>query len=211
MMTPKEKRARRLITERKYRAKFHERVKKARREGARRTRATHDKWVAKNRDKVRAASRRSHEKNRAKRNAYCRARWKRLSAEHKQKLAERRRLLNPNYAKEYWARNPGKRTAIKARYLAAIIRAVPVWFGRNEVDELYQARKAAEEILEITVHVDHIVPLQSKLVCGLHCAANLRLMPGRENQAKGNRHWPDMWPIEPANVRPVITPRTVGQ
>jgi hypothetical protein len=41
-------------------------------------------------------------------------------------------------------------------------------------------------------HVDHIVPLVSKFVCGLHCEANLQLLPGPENQRKGNRVWPDM-------------------
>ena len=59
--------------------------------------------------------------------------------------------------------------------------------------EIYKARAAAQELLDIVVHVDHTVPLKSKLVCGLHCEANLRLLPGRENQAKSNRIWPDMW------------------
>ena len=41
--------------------------------------------------------------------------------------------------------------------------------------------------------VDHEVPINSDLVCGLNCEANLQIILGQENQRKGNRWWPDMW------------------
>lgn len=35
--------------------------------------------------------------------------------------------------------------------------------------------------------VDHIYPLQSDVVCGLHCEANLRVITKFQNQSKKNR------------------------
>lgn len=40
--------------------------------------------------------------------------------------------------------------------------------------------------------VDHIVPIKSQIVCGLHNEFNLQVIPSRDNRAKSNRYWPHM-------------------
>lgn len=82
--------------------------------------------------------------------------------------------------------NPAKKRASVSRYQALKIRAVPAWADKEAMLRVYAA--AAEGGLV----VDHIVPLRSKIVCGLHCEDNLQLLTPIENSSKGNRHWPDM-------------------
>ena len=109
--------------------------------------------------------------------------------EHGLRDPEAARTRSRRYAKD----RPDLNRARRSRRRAAENRAVPSWANKAATDEMYSAAAAAQELFEIPVHVDHTVPLISKLVCGLHCEANLRLLPGRENQAKSNRSWPDMW------------------
>lgn len=70
--------------------------------------------------------------------------------------------------------------------------AIPIWFCRVECDAIYD--KAHEMTLRtgIQYEVDHIVPMVSSKVCGLHWHGNMQVIPKSENASKGNRYWPDM-------------------
>jgi hypothetical protein len=88
--------------------------------------------------------------------------------------------------------NPEKCTAKSAKRRAAKVQATPKWANSEKIEKFYAAANFLGMVTGEWHHVDHIVPLQSKLVCGLHCEANLRVLRGSENLSKSNRHWPDM-------------------
>lgn len=86
----------------------------------------------------------------------------------------------------------GRDAARVAKRKAAKIQATPAWSNDFFIGEIYELAKLRERMVGGRWHVDHIVPLQSVIVCGLHVESNLQVIPGPRNESKGNRHWPDM-------------------
>jgi hypothetical protein len=88
--------------------------------------------------------------------------------------------------------NAHRLNASVAKRNATKLQATPSWSNTKDIEMFYEQATELTE-LGFPTHVDHIVPLQSKLVCGLHCEANLQLLSASDNSSKGNRWWPDMW------------------
>lgn len=131
-------------------------------------------WRANNPDKVKAQ----------------RERWNARNPDKVKQKMRKWRAAHPEEARaasSAWARaNPSRVVAGCAARRASKLQATPPWACIESIKRVYAQAHAAGKV------VDHIVPLRSKLVCGLHVPANLQLLPLIENSAKGNRHWPDM-------------------
>lgn len=95
-----------------------------------------------------------------------------------------------NYA-AYRRAHPERLRAKHAKRRAAKRNAMPLWsaseFDSLAIKEAYRLAVEREEATGFAWHVDHIYPLISDWVCGLHCGANLQVIPWIENVRKGNR------------------------
>ena len=68
--------------------------------------------------------------------------------------------------------------------------ATPPWLSREQKAQIRELYKIAITMTKTTGEqyvVDHIVPLRSELVCGLHVPWNLRVIPQQENLLKSNK------------------------
>lgn len=94
--------------------------------------------------------------------------------------------------KVYRAANADKYRAYRAAYRAAKLKATPAWADNEKVKKIYALAEQHRSLTGEIVHVDHMVPLVHKLVCGLHNEFNLQIVIEGYNLKKNNHTWPDM-------------------
>ena len=90
------------------------------------------------------------------------------------------------------AANPHKYNAYWMKRKAAKLRATPIWADDQKIEEFYFAADFLGMITGIWHEVDHVVPLQGKIVCGLHVHTNMQILTRSANRSKGHLQWPDM-------------------
>lgn len=122
--------------------------------------------------------------------------WNIKNIERRREIARSYANRNPEKMAERSAKwqkeNPGRVAAKTNAYEAAKIRAIPSWANLQKISEIYDEASMLAKETGIDYHVDHVIPLRGKTVCGLHCEANLMILEAIKNRSKGNRHWPDM-------------------
>jgi len=119
-----------------------------------------------------------------------------LKAYH-EKNAERERVYRQNNRaminetnKRYRDRHKGEIDTNATRKLRDA--NTPKWSDINEINYIYSLARDLTIGRGSPYEVDHIVPLRSPIVCGLHCEDNLRIIPQSLNRLKGNTYWPNM-------------------
>ena len=100
---------------------------------------------------------------------------------------ERLRPYDQQRQKAYRAANPG---VIRARNIARKhlqLQATPAWASMAEINAVYLEARRLQELDGIPRHVDHVVPLKGRGVCGLHVEFNLQILTAAENMSKHNK------------------------
>lgn len=100
--------------------------------------------------------------------------------------------LRDREREEARARGPKYNPEAGRRRARAMIDATPDWADPKKMLALYDKARELTRLHGVRYHVDHIVPVQSKWVCGLNWEGNMEIIPARDNIRKGNRRWPDM-------------------
>ena len=105
-------------------------------------------------------------------------------------VIERRDLQKWNeYQRQYYQQNrfiyiqnANKRHRIKKQSCLKLDEFNTLW-----MEELYDLAQRRTIITKIPWEVDHIIPLQNKIVCGLHVPWNMQVITRSENRTKSNK------------------------
>jgi uncharacterized protein YccT (UPF0319 family) len=121
-------------------------------------------YYQKNKEKLRKYRRKYHSNHKDKAREY--------KLKNKDKIKEANRLYRLN--------NPHIKNNANAIRRAIKLNATPKFANIKKIKEIYKNCPKG-------FHVDHIIPLKNKLVCGLHVEWNLQYLPAKENLSKSNK------------------------
>ena len=144
------------------------------RKNAEKNKARAKEWYEENKQQALKSRKKWREANKKKMKGYAK-RWAEENKDHKNELSKVWKKEN----KEKVLANTRKRQAAK-------LNATPAWADKVAIEYVYYAAKVIERVYGTKWHVDHIIPLKGKNVCGLHVENNLQLLAPLDNLKKSN-------------------------
>ena len=144
-------------------------------------------WREANLDKNRADTLGRYYQNRAEWLAVSNA-WKaknkdRALSNIKKWRANNREKIRASFKRRYDA-DPLKYVRIVENRRLAKMQRTPKWADLEAIEQVYRRAAQLSRDTGVKMHVDHIVPLQGRLVSGLHTVENLQIIPATENCSK---------------------------
>lgn len=156
-------------------------------------------WFQENKDRCQAKSKKWAEDNPERRKeivnkSYANNRETALA--YSKNYRKENREACANRVRDWELRNPDRVRAKNNRRRAAKLNSEPPWLSEDQKEQIisfYSVAKDCEILTGESYHVDHIVPLQGKVVCGLHVPWNLQVLPSDINQVKSNKYDPEFY------------------
>lgn len=123
------------------------------------------------------------------------ARWRAERPGENAAYSRRWRAADPERARagvrlslaKWRPKNRHKKAAEERLRQARKLQRTPKWADVSTIAVFYAEAKELTEFTGVEWHVDHVIPLQGKLISGLHVRENLQLLPAIENMRKHNK------------------------
>jgi len=145
------------------------------RSGSKKTKEFWRKYYAKNKDRLLESQRNSEKKKIYNSKRYTDKAGQIREAQKEYRSSARGRALH------------ARSQSVRNRRLS---KAQPNWLTDEQIEEMNQLYWLAQDLKVVSdkvYHVDHIVPLMGKTICGLHVPWNLQILPADMNIRKSNK------------------------
>jgi len=142
-----------------------------------------------NKDLLLARKRESYIKTAEQKRAYQRA-YSAARPEESKLKSKLFYIKNPDYYKQFRQKYPEKVNAKEAKRKTAKLHRTPLWLTEDDywlIEQAYELAAKRTQLFGFSWHVDHIIPLQGKIVSGLHVPSNLQVIPASVNTSKQNK------------------------
>lgn len=111
-------------------------------------------------------------------------------ARYRSRNVHKRVASDALYKKEFRQKFPFKHRAQNTTRHAKRLNRCPAWLTSvhlKEIEQFYMDADYIQNLTKTKMEVDHIIPLQGRIVSGLHVPWNLQILTSTENRTKKNK------------------------